>query len=383
MIFALLVVVGSSSAPADEPDGNIQQWIKLLGHDSYRTRDKASRELIRLAEHSATRLSVIDALQHAAKHESFEVRAATKEIQNEILDRSRERQIQELLTPGLAAEAIQLPGWKVYSQLAGKDLVARRLFVELQNRYPNVMRVLEGWSQPRTGDQSGSSNFRTLNSWLDPYNTPTEAHGRWALVLCFDICSPQSRVPNRSGRVSLALCQNAIGPKLGTDSNSIVVRRMIGNWIDGQRTSFDRELLMIAMKFGCSDQTNKICERIFADVLAPPSEQTLALLAASKLDRTDLEQEILLRIDNDRVAHVWQLIASRKKKIRTQVRDVAMALLLRSRGIDPRDVGFTELQADQVTIYREHSLGFSDEDTRRKAYHLAAEAMNVSNTFGQ
>ena len=77
------------------------------------------------------------------------------------------------------------------------------------------------------------------------------------------------------------------------------------------------------------------------------------------------------RLEDDRVAHGWQMIPSQKTRIRTEVRDVALAVLLHHHGVDPRSVGFEQLQADPLLLYRDHSLGFADQaarsDCRRRA----------------
>jgi hypothetical protein len=103
----------------------------------------------------------------------------------------------------------------------------------------------------------------------------------------------------------------------------------------------------------------------------------MALLCASTLGRPHLERLLVERVSDNRTAHVWQLIASRKIKIRTQVSDVAVALMLHQQGIDPRNAGFAELQADPFVVFREHSLGFSSESERRNAYVKAQKLLGI------
>ncbi len=122
------------------------------------------------------------------------------------------------------------------------------------------------------------------------------------------------------------------------------------------------------MRYQCDSLARQLANQTLADDSATAAAQATAMLCASVLGDDDLSAYLRPRLDDARIAHEWQLIPSRKTKIRTQIRDVAMALLLHQQGIDPRQVGFVELQADELMLYRDHSLGFAD-DKQRAAAH--------------
>lgn len=130
------------------------------------------------------------------------------------------------------------------------------------------------------------------------------------------------------------------------------------------------------MRYGCHDRAKELCRGVFADLDAPPATQVMAMLCASAIDMSDSEALLRSRLTDQRTAHVWQLIISRKVKIRTQVRDVALALLLHQRGIDPRTVGFNELQADPLLIFRDQSLGFPDDQSRQLTHRQGMEQLD-------
>ena len=71
-----------------------------------------------------------------------------------------------------------------------------------------------------------------------------------------------------------------------------------------------------------------------------------------------------------RVCQIWQIMASRRRAVQTQLGDTALALLMYCRGIDPRDAGYLDLQADPLNVYREQSLGFETENQRSKAHRI-------------
>ncbi|MFK8115422.1 MAG: hypothetical protein AB8B91_24710, partial [Rubripirellula sp.] len=127
------------------------------------------------------------------------------------------------------------------------------------------------------------------------------------------------------------------------------------------------ERLLASMRYQCRVLVSELCDGVFQDPQSPAATQVTALLCAAAIGRNDIELQARNKLQDERTAHVWQLIAARKTKIRTQVRDVALALLLQHHGIDPRKAGFTELQADPLLVFRDHSLGFADEEARQRA----------------
>jgi hypothetical protein len=160
-----------------------------------------------------------------------------------------------------------------------------------------------------------------------------------------------------------------MGPNIGDSSDAVVVGRMISHWLgSGPSRGTVRQRILIAMRYSCDERASELCDQVLSDTQALPASQVTAMLAAVVLRRPNLRSQLAVRLADDRTAHVWQLISSRHTKIRTQVRDVALALMLHLDKIDPRQVGFDELQADPLLLFRDHSLGFANDDARAAAH---------------
>ena len=217
---------------------------------------------------------------------------------------------------------------------------------------------------------------RSIPDRLDPYRLPPEDAAAWSMLLFIDWEYSTRRTSNLSSRIGTALSNPPMGPNIASNRNAEVLCRLIDHWVLlPDRGCASRERLLVAMRYQCRVSASLLCDQILADPSASPSTQVTALLCGMALDRTDIELQARLRLGDDRTAHVWQLIASRKTKIRTQVGDVALAVLLHHHGIDPRKSGFDELQADPMTVFRDHSLGFPDESCRRAAFDAAGKLL--------
>ena len=373
ILACVTLLLGNPAAFAEDPSETpvelhvmLDRLIDQLDADAFLARSAAADDLVTLAvEDDASRARDLDlAFQRGSLHPSLEVRIAIEEVRHRIRQVRRDRQLACLLNPRCDSASVQLPGWSSFSRLVGSELPARRLFARTIRRFPQPLSDLEfGFS-----DQG----FTQLIESIDPYRLPSEDTEAWTLVIMLDLEARKPPASDLTSRLAMALCNSAMGPKSNGASGENPLRRLIGQWLRENDTECaTRERLLIAMRYGCQDLAWEVCAEALADRSTSPSTQVTALLTAATLDRGDIEFHLRDRLDDQRTAHVWQLIATRKTKIRTQVRDVALALLLHHHKIDPRPVGFGELQADPLFLYRDHSLGFPDDDARRKAFTRA------------
>ena len=290
---------------------------------------------------------------------------------NDLEQAKTDRQIDMLLNPRIAAGDIQLPGWLICSRLIGDDAAARRRFASLYRRFPSQLGVLES--------VASIERVRSMIGQFDPYRIPSKDLDQWMLLLALETLYAEELTTQLSSRSCMSLSSTHLGPKPTSRADQEVLSRLIDQWVVSHRRSCPtREQLLIAMRYGCEDRVRQICQSVFDDHDAAPSTLVMTMLCASSIGMTDCEGFMQTRLHDRRTAHVWQLIASRKTKIRTQVRDVALALLLHHHGIDPRKVGFQELQADPMLVFRDHSLGFADDQSRERTHRRSLDLLYAS-----
>lgn len=384
------IAVPPAIASAEEFSANrtaasgVQTWVNQLADDSFHAREQAQRRLVE--SHDTARVT---AALHAVKdHPLLEVRAAARRLLDEIALREFDANLARLNSGIAKTETVDLPGWKHFSSIAGDDVHSRKLFSRIALRHYDLLELIDEWCQQQSVRNLTLSSARhpsrssdAVLAFLDPYQLSTGDTNLWALLFCIDSPGVNHGMPNLSTRVCSVLSHSALGPKVvakrgaGSTGDALVLHRMVDHWLASHpNVGTSRDRLLIAMRYQCTKHANAICDSTLNDTMGSPAEHVTAMLCAAVLQRQDLEVQLLARMNDARTAHVWQLIASRKTKIRTEVRDVALALLLHHRGIDPRQVGFEELQADPLLVFRDHSLGFSDDVSRTKAY----DASNVA-----
>ncbi len=371
MLDSLSVVSAQGVEQPDDAMGDLPRLVETLGHDSFQSRRIAANTLLRLVKpgqsDSTTGKAVIRAMKDGLLHRDLEVRAASMRLLQSIEQADFDFQLQQLLNPRTDADSIDLAGWKRFSAMAGDDAAARALFAQVATRFSSTLREMES-------DQASALNQSAILSQTDPYRIDSADAAAWAMVLCWDDPRLGLNV-NLSPRLAKSLCHSGLGPKLRRRNDAIVIRRMIAHWLGNHAAASVRDRLLIAMRYECARRAEELCDQTLADPGGRPSGQVMAMLCASALQHADIQQSLIDRLGDDRTSHVWQLIASRQTKIRTQVSDVALALLLHRHQIDPRSVGFDELQADPKLVFREHSLGFANSELRQAAYRRAAKVL--------
>jgi hypothetical protein len=342
-----------STVHAQHPTGQLEQLVSQLDAPHYIQRQSAFRDLLQRGTSpddqlaNATRLAIKDGLRHP----SMEVRLAARELLMQFEMHSAERQLDRLRDPRVPADLVRVDGWESFRLVAGDDMHSRRFFAHLHERYPSGRRQ------------------RQLRTEPDPLRLPSEDTLGWAMVLWSDL-DAIGRPSARHQRLGILLSQPNLGPEIHSHPDGRVLLRLIGSWLTAAPPPMlpMSQRIRIALRYHQTEIANQFISEVFSERESWPESRITALLAACVLERDDVVQRAMECLDDDRTGCIWNLLAARRGRIRTQVRDVALTVLLQSRGIDPRSAGFDYLEADPFVMFRDHSLGFADEAARTAAH---------------
>ena len=386
-------------APADSPEAlnragepqSLESMIQGLSSDSYVTRQMATDRILAIGPRA------IGPLQAAMSDPSLDVRSQAKLIVRKIHDEDVERTLQRLLAPDGEndGDALRLPMWTSLSTYLGDDRNARRIYGELSNRYRESMTAL-------SGDQQ--CHYRLPSpSRLDPQKLDRSELLGWMMVLLVDLSVDQApllastessqhlkskplpalnqttRYASLSTRLAATLNHPKRCPDLVLEGKAYgdlereALRRLISAWVSSDhRLVCPQDRLAIAMRYDCLEQARELCTAVLSRQSSEPRSVAMALLAAATLDHPELTDYLDKFAFDRRVAHHFQLVGIPAVFVNTQVRDVVLALRLRQHGLDPRDAGFVQLQADPTYVYRPISLGFSCDSQRNRCHDDAA-----------
>ena len=374
LIFGLIAIIAQQCADSQHPDSTAacspecaRQWVELLGHQTYQSRERARRVLTQIGPSDAVR----EALTGGLRSSSLEVRQASLRLLQQFELQTFDRELQRLASPEVSPSDVRLVGWQDFSAIAGDDHWSRKLYGRIARRHHAFIdRLVNQCSAPGMRNQNPDGH-RSLSSGND-------GRGHLGVLLFSDSLEVELGRPDLSACILNALGHSGLGPIRVSGGDRLVIERLVDHWIGRHsRLGNGRERLIVAMRYDCKSRAGQLCRQTLADDSAAASALVTAMLCASVLGEHDLRSQLTRRLEDDRTSHVWQLIAASKTKIRTQVRDVALALLLHDDGIDPRQVGFVELQADPLLLFREHSLGFADDQSRQTAHQQGRGRLGI------
>ncbi|MEM1069973.1 MAG: hypothetical protein AAGI63_13820 [Planctomycetota bacterium] len=356
---------GISFVPAGDERPDPTALITQLDSPIYAQRRAAFRSLLRqgVDEDATISCPTVRAIRTACQHHSLEVRLSAIALLDQINSHQIDTNLTRLRDPRFPVDSIQIDGWDAFAKLAGDDMLARQFYVRVYER------------------KSDASQVARVRDGRQPAKLTRDDRVGWVMALWFDMQEIQGN-PTARSKLGVLLSQPTLGPELSKHPHSAILSRMIAVWLKTTPTTAVSvsQKLRIALRYDQRVIANQLIEEILADERAWPESRMTALLAACVLEHRDTKQLAHGWLEDRRTGCVWNLIANEKKRIRTQVCDVAMVVLLQTRGVDPRAAGFDYLEADPILIFRDHSLGFPDEKTRELAHLRATELLGRVST---
>lgn len=341
-LVAILTIGGacgfvSTSGSAQQPSSNdtqtrIEACVKQLGDDSYQVRQRAAEELL------AFGLSTKAALLVAMKSDDLEIARRSQRMWSEV--------------------RIDV-GWQKAQELLGDSPQARQLFDKMFIAAPDL------WYELAEKPRSNESVFDDRQKWLQ--EAPAEKRflhweGDLANLLYFGLRVkselPQKELPRFDELLRTGLTQKAI-------ASNEAFRLLVAKWTIATSTdgpALDR--LLIAMQERRSQAIN-IAREILQNDKAPAKEKQYALLALLTTKEADDEKLIEAALGD---SSALDILFSQGQLVKSELRDVALAVQITRKGQSPGAFGFKFLRANDSTIYSPSSLGFVDSAERDAAF---------------
>lgn len=348
----------------------IDALIATLGDESYTARRAAAAELLSVGEVARGRLV------NSATHGDLEVRARSRQLL-EALDAIRARKFRESLDARLATfieddDAPQrdydFPGWNAYRSIVGGDRAARELFAEMLRAEPELLTLLDGEVEPLS--RAVAARFlkisQTMSHPLPQFRT-TISPGR-AAALYFVATNKEIALDARAGSQLYSLAnQPSVRTALAGNAGSTPLKKIIGNWIatpqDGDR-NLGYYKVLLAARYGMKEGRQAGLNVISGDAAGGPAYQfQQALLAVGRFGEKEDIEKIEPLLKNNAVCQTMNI---NRVAYTTQVRDVALVVLLHLTDQNHREYGFERLQKNTQTLFNPTTMGFSKEDEKRR-----------------
>lgn len=341
-ICGLVIVIAACAtaavgANADEPlsqetQNRIEELVQQLGNDSYRARERAADELLKIG------MPTKPALFAGMKSKDLEVAIRCRRLWSEVRIDAGWQQVREIIGDSLASRDLYdrmfLAAPAVWYELAETPKAADILFEE------------------RRGQLQEQLKEKQADNW----------EGALANLLYFGVRVkkelPQKELPRVDDLLSTGRSQQAL-------ADIEPLRGLLDVWTSVTRTdgpAFDR--LLVALRDG-SPQAAEIARELLRDSATPAKQRQYALLA---LVRSNRPEDDKLIDDALHDSSTLDVLFTKGVVVRSQLRDVALAVQINRNGQDPAKFGFPYLRPNDSTIYSPSTLGFRDQAERQAAF---------------
>jgi hypothetical protein len=334
------------------------------------TRDRAKHRLQILGE------TAKDALQRGLESQDLEVRTTCRQLLIQLNEVRLERKLSLLIFDTQAK--VELPAWNSFQELAGDTLATRRLFAAMVRDYGDSIQWLD--------NLDGLSSAALEEALLEvdsrlPIDLARMNDGdavRWAVLLLAGTHESLQTTPVLASRLRSGLLSANVAQRLNASPHCDALRQLVGNWLLATSHHYvNSTMLKIALVYQCEPVAMELAGQSLANQQTSPAGIATSLILLARLDPEKARVVLRHWVDDRRVCHIWQIVASRRRAVQTQVGDVATAILLYLDERDPREFGFTDIEADPDTIFRECSMGFEDEESRQRAYTEAHALLEI------
>jgi hypothetical protein len=327
--------------------------VHQLGDEQFSVRERATTRLIEIG------LPARKALQEGREHADREIRYRCERILSIVEELDFQRRLASFSAG--RSDGHDLPGWDRYRERFGDDNEVRALFVEMQEAESELLQAIEDGARglPRAVytrcfvlQQTERSGGRSTSL------------GSIAALL-FAVGEATVKLDMQTSSALYTLCGKPAMSEAMTDrSKGKILRKMLGQWIERSEGWAAYQTLFLAMQYDLKEGLVP-AEKLLKNPGEQPYARQQAILTVTKLG-DDSYVELLESLLEDAA----RCTAHRVNNVtyETQIRDVALVAILILKKQDPKSFGFDRIQLNPTTSFSTSTVGFANDDTRKKAY---------------
>lgn len=336
-----------------------EMLVERLGDASFAARQDASRQLEELG------VAAKAALLQGLKSDDAEVRARCRRILSVVLDQDLQARL-SAFDRGQAVAESPLPGWARFQKEVGDDPASRALFVEMVRAEPHLFEASEGDARTlgpllqQRCDQMQQRAFESNSRNRRPIDIGS--------VAALFFIGSQDEVPVTDTFVSYLHTfsyQPTFRGAMSQSEKAPVLRKILGLWITrpaGTVNSYQN--FMLSLQFGLREGLEPAVTML-RDGGAQPHMAQYAMLLVGRFGERE-GAELLLPFLTDQ--NLLGSYSVNDKEVRTELRDVALAVLVHMTGQDHELYGFDHLQKSPDLLFQPVTAGFTSPREREEAF---------------
>jgi hypothetical protein len=349
----------------------VRRLVAQLGSQDYHAREAASNTLVTLGP------AVVPFLEEAAQSPVLEIHTRAERLLAIVVRESFEQEVQAFLADVDGRRGTTLPGWdRARLRLAETD-DARRLFAEMYRTEPALFEAY-GEDNAKAAaafglrvDELHDQQYQRSRTNYRLRNQLQQATSANVMALLFVGADAELELPHPLvARFRTMFVQAWPAPRVQAAPEREYIREWLAEWILHQFAQPQREYESIVL--GMQYDVPQVLQ-LALDVLRQGEthyySRTYAASCIGKYGQPwHLSLVESLLTDQTSVNQPEHRINNRAVRLETQVRDVALAVLLQRTGQEPREYGFADLDTSVDYIHLLQSVAFESAQKRAGAF---------------
>lgn len=337
------------------------QLVERLGDGSFAARRAATARLIQLG------VDAVAALERGAGSEDREIRFRSRHVLQLVRQRDFQHRLQAFATGMDAPAKCDLPSWARFSEDVGSGPEARALFVEMQRAEPELLAAFE---------QAPDAIGDILSQRVDELQKRRESGGRRGQPSLGTIASLLFILDSQDVKLPMMMTQSvgayfrypSFATAIQRGSQREILRRMLGRWIEKSEGWDAHHAMCLAMQYEMPVGIVPARRILKGEIEQPNSTHFLgyALFTVAKFG-DEADYALVESLLENETPYGGTVPIAGKKKLRTQIRDIALATLVQLAGLDHKEFGFTRYRIHPHYVFNASSLAFENDAEREAA----------------
>jgi hypothetical protein len=359
-----LLLLSLSPLLADDPSGpderRCAELVRRLGDDSFEIREQAAKALLQMGRVAKP------ALQEGSQSADPEIRRRCRQLLPMVIMADRKARLAAFIADTDGVREHDLPGWERFHQVAGNERAARDLFTSVAQTESDFL--AEVADHPEIAGERCASRCRKLfqQVYEKPDSAPRAIDLPELAAILLVAGDPAVDVPLEAEQTIGNLLQHPSARAALDAKGNPAFRKLAVAWMKRQTEDDEtaQQMFFVVRNLGLREGLD-----LAVDVLQTKPVKNRGLAAAmttvgkygTKEHRTLLEGYLTDRtlIGNFKLGTV---------RGTTQLRDVALAMLVHQTGQDFGDYGFALGNGNRHLKFSCSFLGFETEAQRNKAF---------------
>lgn len=353
-------VVRVNAAQEDALRTDPAQWVRQLGAPSFSVRRHATAQLIDIG------LGAMDALNRGVKSDDPEIRFRSRYVLEIVREQDFQHRLRAFAAGLDAPETYNLPSWSRFAEEVGAGPRSRTLFVEMQRAEPELLATLEE-NPSRVGDILNQRVTELQSTRVLGGERKYPSLGTTTSILFVlntqDVNLPMMMTQSIGSYFRYPSFATAIqdGP------HRELLRKMLGTWIETSEGWDAHHAMSLAMQYDMPVGVHPARRILEGDMKQPNTHFSgYALFTVARFgDKSDyaLVESFL----DDETPYGGTIAVGGKKKVRTQMRDIALATLVELAKLDHKAFGFSRYRVHPHYVFNTSSLAFESAEKREAA----------------